>query len=467
MTHIHSPLRNLAAPPNTTPYVDQSTGFVAKEWQDWYEAHRRYTTDAFGSMVVNTITTDSELNSSQQVIIASGNITLTLPDPPSFFAESLSHTFYVKNSGSGVVTLDSGSVLVDGLSSRAVVPGGSRLVVTDGENWFTFMLDPGGSVMGLPFDGVLGNGSDGALTISANTTATEEIPIYQLTTLNVQSGFTWTAYNTKPGGFICSVQGRCTIAGTIEASGRGGRGGDAQPAGAGANGRNGFAGFHFGGTGGAGGGATGTQYGSQGAPCRAGSPIGGWQVGNIANAAADTTWAGDPTLAAAKTDIRNSSGQYVLGGGSNSGTGAGGAGNAFATGQASANMPDLFSLIWSLFRTLALGWGSGAGSGGTTGGSASGAGGAGGGCIIILCDELDFTGTINANGVDGSAGAGADAGGGGGGGGGCVIIGYRTLVANTGTINVAGGAAGAGGGGTGNAGGAGGAGFSKVFAMRI
>lgn len=108
--------------------------------------------------------------------------------------------------------------------------------------------------------------------------------------------------------------------------------------------------------------------------------------------------------------------------------------------------------------------GAGAGPNGTPGTS-----GAGGGAVYIECGgSLNFTGTISVNGLDGGAGGTAGgtigAGGGGGGGGGTVAIVYGgTLTANSGTINVAGGAAGgagavgsgSGGGGGGAAGGAG------------
>jgi len=94
------------------------------------------------------------------------------------------------------------------------------------------------------------------------------------------------------------------------------------------------------------------------------------------------------------------------------------------------------------------------------------AGGRGGGALVIECGgALNFTGTINASGVNGDGPTNSSYGqvGGGGGAGGSVLILYNTLTANTGTINVAGGAGGsAGNGAYGVAGGAGSVGQSLV-----
>lgn len=102
----------------------------------------------------------------------------------------------------------------------------------------------------------------------------------------------------------------------------------------------------------------------------------------------------------------------------------------------------------------------GNGVGGTTGGTA-GAGGRGGGALLMECGgALNFTtasgisvagivGTVGGAGTRGTGGgaiSGSGGGGGGGGGaGGNVVILYNTLTANSGTINILGGAGGAGG----------------------
>jgi len=88
-------------------------------------------------------------------------------------------------------------------------------------------------------------------------------------------------------------------------------------------------------------------------------------------------------------------------------------------------------------------------------------GGRGGGVVIVVANEIDFTGTINCAGAAGTAGGFSNQSGAGGGGGGAIIMVTRSFINNTGTRNVAGGAGGASGGGTGYAGGAGGAGFTR------
>jgi hypothetical protein len=104
----------------------------------------------------------------------------------------------------------------------------------------------------------------------------------------------------------------------------------------------------------------------------------------------------------------------------------------------------------------------GGGAGGA-GGSSGGAGGKGGGMVIIDCQTINFTGTIDASGQNGGAG-GANTGGGGGGGGGIVILRALNLT-NSGTINTAAGTGGVIGTGTSTAGGNGGAGWSKAYSQ--
>ncbi len=316
-----------------------------------------------------------------------------------------------------------------------------------------------GSHMEYAFSGVLGDGRHGAVSIGTSTTATVEVPLYQCTDFTVAAGQTWTAYAQNPGGFMVTVKGRCTIAGTIDVIGRGGL---TTPNDVG---RNGYQGYNIGGSGGGGGGGAGSS-GGHGAPCRTETPMGGYNPGGVVRGA-ETTWAGDSAATASPVNVRNSSGAYTLGGGTGGlATVAGTSGSSVGSGLGSSMVPSLVNSMWLFVRGLIHGWGSSGGSGGAAGAS-GGTGGAGGGYVIIFCEELDFTGVINSSGVAGAAGNGVGAGGGGGGGGGPIIIGYRTLIANTGTTTFAGGAGGASGGGTGAAGGAGGDGFAKIFDIRI
>lgn len=316
----------------------------------------------------------------------------------------------------------------------------------------------GNTTPDLPFTGVLGDGRHGALDISANTTLTDPVFLYQLTSLNVESGKTLTGKAQNPGGIFIAVKGTATIAGTIDVNGLGASGGPTVT-GSPSNGTDAYPGLNLGGSGGGGGGSTGGATGGYGAPVRLDTTLGGWAPGGVVRGGSDTSWFGTNT-GATNSQLRRETGTAVLA----EGAGGAAASNGTAGNSISSiwtNIDDLFSFLWLSKRQLIYGYGGGGGGGGSNGG-ASGVGGAGGGMVIILCDTLNFTGTINANGANGTAGSGTS-GGAGGGGGGVVLIGYRTLVANSGTINVAGGSGGVGG----TTGGAGGSGYKRVFDMRM
>lgn len=97
------------------------------------------------------------------------------------------------------------------------------------------------------------------------------------------------------------------------------------------------------------------------------------------------------------------------------------------------------------------GSGGGGGASGAGGGTAGGSGGSGGAGLLIRCGgALNFTGTIDVSGKNGSDGvdlAAVRRSGGGGGGGSCgqCIILYNSLTVNSGTITASGGAGGRGG----------------------
>ena len=79
------------------------------------------------------------------------------------------------------------------------------------------------------------------------------------------------------------------------------------------------------------------------------------------------------------------------------------------------------------------------GSPGGQGGTNGGVGGLAGGPVIMVCNSINFTGTIDVSGGAGGDSPGINSGAGGGGGGGYVILAAPAYAANTGTINTAGG----------------------------
>ncbi len=146
------------------------------------------------------------------------------------------------------------------------------------------------------------------------------------------------------------------------------------------------------------------------------------------------------------------------GGAGGSGAGSGGAGGPGGSGGGTYTQSTIHLYAKAIFEGCGAGGGAGGAGGQNIGGNGSGgAGGAGGGALYIECGgALNFTGTIYANGSNGTAGtngtayAGGGGGGGAGGNGGGVIILYNTLTANSGTISVTGGAGAGGGAGFGS-----------------
>lgn len=174
--------------------------------------------------------------------------------------------------------------------------------------------------------------------------------------------------------------------------------------------------------------------------------------GSAGGVAAGTSSAnGNPGTAAGQINSR-----YLLGGSGGGGGGAqdtytGGAGGAAhggaggsagaiaGAGGAGANsFMNLFPIsdLWQLIVS-GLGCGAGGGSGGTTNFD-SGAGGAGGGGLLIVCGTFNNTGSVLADGINGSApqNNSSEEGAGGGGGGGCVVVDAMTIT-SLGTVTAA------------------------------
>lgn len=139
-----SPVVNLAAPPSDTPYLDPVTGLVSWQWLEWLQAARTNILNSYGTIHVTSLSSSQDISPKYVAILASGTITLTLPVPDSVFQDSLSRSYYVKNTGSGVVTIvPDGAETIDGATSKALNAGAAHLIVTDGTNWFTYMLEEG------------------------------------------------------------------------------------------------------------------------------------------------------------------------------------------------------------------------------------------------------------------------------------------------------------------------------------
>lgn len=303
-------------------------------------------------------------------------------------------------------------------------------------------------IIGLMF----GDGSDGDVVISSNTSLSRDMYYNNLT---VNAGVTLTT-----AGYRVFVAGTLTNNGTIS-NGGGAGGAGVNGAGGGAGGSAGTDGTH--------GGLGSTGAATANFPAN-GNPDDGGDAGGAA-----------PGLGAGGTNASNCLRSTNGVAGTAGGTGAGGAGSSFAAGTStalSAAHPQPRSIVWAwLFKThlnsgtafvnYSLGasnGGAGGGGGGalTFGGGGGGGGSGGNGRVLWLAAKfLVNNGVITAAGGNGGNGGNAyssDAtnGGGGGAGGtggnGGIMIDIALTRSGSGTFSVAGGTPGAG--GTGKAAGA-------------
>ena len=287
---------------------------------------------------------------------------------------------------------------------------------------------------------VFGGGTDGNVTISANTTLPDSgvgVKVMQYNNLTIDAGFYLEAHaNDKV--LVILVANKLTLNGTIRMNGRGaiggsgnvGDGGDAGAFGGGGGGDTASAALRYASGGGGGGGQNG-QAGTEGTPGVVGYGGGKYVVDGTA----------------------------IFINPSQIGVGAGGNAMADAAGQAGSTY--ISALKCPLpFETVRYLYGGGGGEGANPTGAN---GGSGGGVVWIEANEIEWgaAGLVTANGVAGSNG-GMDVGGGGGGGGGFIQLAYSTKTGVS-TFQVTAGTGGTTGGGDGSAGGAGAAGLTGEF----
>lgn len=257
-----------------------------------------------------------------------------------------------------------------------------------------------------------GDGVDGNVTISVNSSIPYADKVMRYNTLTINQGVTLSPHASDKGMIIC-VKGKLTVNGLISASGKGATGG-AQQTGNNFTGNNGTDGGYIAGSGGRGGGAYESAYGLR-------------NGGNGGN-----------TIASGATT-------YVSG--YNGATGL--------IGQYSPTVLGGTSLANIIRQTFGAGGGAGAGKVCESGNVTGGAGGIGGGYIYIEADEIEIsvTGAIRADGTNGGNGtvnscpidSGGQyrcaAGGGAGGAGGLIILRAKKII-KSGVVSAAGGTGG-------------------------
>lgn len=376
----------------------------------------------------------------------------------------------------GTIDADSGTIggFTIGATTLSAVSGGNTTTLSSGSTAFAAgptgsptvtitqagVLTAAGAVIngsGLNNQEIFGDGSDGTVTISGDTTLARDM-FYDVLTIN--SGI-----NLNSAGYRIFCKTSATINGTLRNNGGtggagsvggtpgGGAGGTAGTGGAGATLTSGKAGA----SGGAGGNGAFTGNGFTPSPATAGSA-------GTALSAGGVTGAGQAGVAGAS--------QAVAGG-------AGGAAGAYTAAVTSPRVSPFLNLCgyflpdtgtFVAFNSRSGNGGSGGGSGAsgsndTNGGGGGGAGSGGqAGQVFIAAKLLTIgaAGVIQANGGAGGAGGnggpaisgmlanGGSAGAGGDGGNGGLVFTIYSSISNSGTIQAAGGAGGAAGtGGTG------------------
>jgi len=461
--------------------AQDNTKAVSKD--EWNDGHNELGMSGHGTVTTLTISSGAIIPIHDMHIVAgegaaNDNLdTITNTESAEFDEVKLfagSQTITVRNGVGNIFTLSGDN---DQLSTTV-----SRLFVRRGTDWY----ETGGSGSSKLL-GFFGDGSDGDVTISSNTTLTET-KFYNNLTINAGITLDGTASPQ-----VIYVKDTLTINGTISMSGKGtsptgavgGDSGDPTP-------DDGLAGSAVdainmniaGATGPTGNGAGGAAGGGAGAVLGGGgggnvSPFGSTAGGS--GVATPSPGAATPTPSTIHSVIAYLPNENILVGASGISGNSGGAGGN-ARGDATP-VADAAGGVGGVGNGGAGGTGGNGNSAGTQrgggGGGGGGAGGGGGDSLIIAAKRINLnaSGIIESNGGSGGAGGtggnGASSGAGGGGGGGAgnggtggnggFILLFFSFLQNSGTITVSGGTGGnsgtGGSGGTGaNPGGAGGPG---------
>ena len=316
-----------------------------------------------------------------------------------------------------------------------------------------------------------GDGSDGAFTSDGSDTQTVQnkngsydgdILVRNYTSMNVQSGHTYTV-DQPCRGMLIYVDGDCTIAGTLTMSAKGGKAdptasGGSDSSAANANGlqlgfiKDGSTDTLASPTFAGGGSAAVSAVANHPAISGDGINLQISRIGGVGGDGGDAnnSWMGrgGANGSTGGTTISTGGGQGGdrQGGGCGGGGGTGGKGGCFSGGPGGGggrndpggNPADNYGGGAGGTVAQAPG-GGGAGNPGAPGGGSGGAGGDGVGGIIYLIvkGNLTISGTVSANGVQGGSGGGY--GGGGGSGAGAIFYVYAGTLSNTGTIEAEGG----------------------------
>lgn len=300
--------------------------------------------------------------------------------------------------------LDSDLTAIAGLS-----PTNDDFIQRKSGAWTNRSISQVKSDLSIKSGPMYGDGSDGDVTISADTTITSDMinGIKNYNNLTIDS----TKILTCLGGIIF-VNGTLTVNGTLSANGGNGSGAS-------------------GGTASAGPAGTSVSNGGGNGGVNAGGP-------------------GLPTASPLSATAIAYGGAGGAGGAAAAAGGVSGLAVTLSTltEAAQAKLPNIFTMGVILSRNatpiIITGSGRGGGGGAGSGAASGGGGGGGGGCLIIFARHVAGSGTIRANGGNGADASGTGNKGGGGGGGGGFIALFTSDTSHSLTIEVNGGNGGAG-----------------------
>lgn len=310
--------------------------------------------------------------------------------------------------------------------NQTTLTAGAGIGITNGSGTITIANTAASQF--ILSSGITGDGIEGDITYSSNTTLTRDIYAHNIT---VNS-----AVDLNTGGFSIFASGTITIQATGRIIRIGNAGGNSATTAGGA----------------AGAALAGTTVGTSGA---GGAGAAGGSFGNGASGSNGAAVSGEGGAGGVGGNAGQGAGGATTGG-------SGGNGGVLTIRYFRNVQPDWKHTAVGTYMPTGTGGGGGAGGGGdnvSVAGRGGGGGGGGGGAILIICDTFNNSGTVSVKGgAGGNGGAGATSNAGGGAGGGGGSGGKIMLLANTitaaGTLDVSGGAAGTGssGAGTGTAG---------------
>lgn len=91
------------------------------------------------ALAVQEVAANFTIRAEDHLVLATGTITVTLPDPGAEFQGGtvpIGREYIVKNTGAGTVTVDvAGTPTVDGSASKSLAAGATLRTITDGANW--------------------------------------------------------------------------------------------------------------------------------------------------------------------------------------------------------------------------------------------------------------------------------------------------------------------------------------------